>query len=262
MHRASTVAAAPRATLVVTLAGGETSALPRPDATDHWDLLPPEPLRLAPGQSVEQAVSWESGSIPNWFRHSSFSGPGTYGIALDLQIADNRRNLLGTVRTPAVTLTRIEPVGIDAELWKRMKEISGGNWSDNAFQAMKPAVALGDEILQLYPASGYYPYVLALRALRSGDKDHIPALLEAAVRFPESPAYPYLLKAAADSARYEALMAERQRDRIAAQKYFALAQSSYRDALATKSIAIRASAEKGLRDVAAGQERASGRQPR
>jgi hypothetical protein len=251
-----------RATLVVTFPGGESTVLRTAEGHDHWDLLPPVPLRLAPGESAQQAVSWETGSIPNWFRHHSFSGPGTYGIALDLRIADASHNPLASVRTPEVTLTRVEPVGIDAELWKRMQEISNGQWSDNSFVAKKPGMALANEIIQLHPTSGYYPYVLALRALKTPSKDNIPVLLEVADRFPESPAHSYVLKAAADSARYEAWKAEYERDGIEAKKYFDLAQSIYRDALATKSIAIRGSAEKGLRDVTAGLERAAGMRAR
>lgn len=231
----------------------------QPEANGHWSLMPPVPLLIASGQSVQQGVGWENGSIPNWFRYASFSGPGTYGIALDLRIVDENLEVLGIVRTPAVEITRIEPVGIDAALWKRMQEVSGGKWADNGFAASEAGAALAEEIVQLHPASGYYPYILARRALRRSDGNHIPALLEAADRFSGSPAHPYLLKAAADCARYEAWKAERARDEAAAQKYFKLAESHYRAALATKSAAVRDGAEKGLRDVAKGLNKAAKR---
>ena len=243
------------ATLVVTFANGDTKVMHTPDVNDRWDVMPAMPLRLAPGQTAQQAVSWEYGSIPNWFRYDSFSGPGTYGIALELRIADDDENALGTVTTPAATLTRIEPAGIDAELWARMQQMSNGAWADNSFVAKKAGAELAGEILQLHPESGYYPYALALRALNRTDKNHIPALAEAAERFQSSPAYPYLLKAAADCARYEAWLAEEQRDVRTARKYFNSAQAQYRAALATRSVAIRASAENGMRDVAKGLER-------
>jgi hypothetical protein len=243
------------ATLVVTFASGETSVMHHPETGDRWSLSSSAPLRLAPGQSGQQAASWENGSIPNWFRYASFSGPGTYGIALDLQIVNDSHEPLATVRTAPVSLTRIEPVGIDAELWKRMQDMSGGKWADNSFQSTKPGAALADEIIQLHPASGYYPFVLALRALRRPNSSHIPALLEAAERFSASPAQPYLLKAAADSAHSEGLNAAWEHDTSAALKYFELARSNYSAALDTKSVAVRAGAEEGLRDVALGLER-------
>jgi hypothetical protein len=245
------------ATLVVTLPGGDTIVVNKPDVNDQWDITLPVRARLEPGQSVEQAVGWEHGLVPNWFHYSApFSGPGTYGIALDLHISDGEKNVLGAVRTPAVTLTRVVPTGIDAELWQRMQEISGGAWTDDAFLSTKVGVALAEDIAQVHPASGYYPYVLALRAFGPPGKKHIPALLEAAERFTGSPAHPYLLEAAANSARYEAWKAEQRQDLAAAQTYFILAQTIYRRALATNSVAVRASSEVGLRDVAQGFERA------
>ena len=42
-----------------------------------------------------------------------------------------------------------------------------------------------------------------------------------------------------------------------AQKYYTFAQSKYREALATKSVAIRATSERGLHDVIRGLERAT-----
>ena len=245
------------ATLVVTFANGETVVMHKPEGHDQWNIGDPQrPPRLGPGESVQQAVSWERGSIPNWFRYGSYSGPGTYDVALELRIVDDAGKVLGNIRTPSFTLTRIEPVGIDAELWKRMQQVSEGRWSDNSFHATKAGNALAKEIIQLHPSSGYYPYVLALRALgREVDKNHIPALLEAAERFPSSPAHPYLLTAAAHCAWYAAIEAQRGGNPSDAKEYFTLAQNEYRAALATKSIAVRKSAEEGLVNVAGGMER-------
>lgn len=244
------------ATLVVTFPNGETKVMHEPEGNDHWSIRGSMPARLAPGESVQHAASWERGSIPNWFRYGSFSGPGTYGIALDLRIADKRTLPLGNIRTPAVTLTRIEPIGIDAELWKRMQEVSGGRWADNNFAATKAGDALASDIIQLYPASGYYPYVLALRAFGRGvEKCNMPPLLEAAERFPESPAHPYLLSAAANCARYAGAMAANAGDAEEAKRFFAVAETKYREALATTSVAIRASTEIGLTEIAWRSER-------
>ena len=244
------------ATLVVTFANGDTVVMDKPDVNDQWNIGDSsKPVQLAPGESVQQAAGWEDGSIPNWFRYGSFSGPGTYGVALDLRITDKYEQPVGTVRTPAVTLTRIEPVGIDAALWKRIQEISNGAWSDDSFVATKPGSALAAEIIQLHPSSGYYPYVVAFRAfdVHEKGKKHLPALLEAAERFPGSPAYPYLLSAAADCARYAGSVARDEGNVAEATKYFTLAESKYREALATRSVAIRSSSERGLFDVTRGR---------
>jgi len=239
------------ATLVVTLPNGDTLVMNEPDVPDQWSISGSMPARLGAGESVLHAASWENGSIPNWFHYgSSFSGPGTYGIALELFVVDEERNALGTIRTPVVRLTRFEPVGIDAELWKRMQQMSGGRWSDDSFKNTEEGDALAGEIVQLHPGSGYYPYVLALRALGRGvDKNHIPALLEAAERFPTSPAYPYLLNAAANCARYAGWVAKDQGNTVDAESYFKLAEKKYREALATNSISIRKSSEMELRNV-------------
>ena len=252
------------ATLVVTFANGDTIVMHQPEGHDQWDIKGSMPVRLERGESVQHAASWENGSIPNWSRYGSFSGPGTYGIALDLRIEDENGRILGTVRTPAVTLTRVDPVGIDAELWKRMQDVSGGKWSDSSFKTTKEGVALASEIIQIRPTSGYYPYVLALRSFGRGvwDKTNLPMLLEAAERFPNSPAYPYLLSAAANCARYAGTEAQREGNIAEAKKHYALAETKFREALATRSVAIRASSELGLRNVAHGLDRATKKRDR
>lgn len=255
-----------RATLVVTFANGDMVVMHKPERNDQWDIQGSLPVvRLGPGQSVHHAASWERGSIPNWFHYgATFSGPGTYDIALDLRIADDEEQVVANVRTPAVRLHRIEPVGIDAELWKRMQEISGGRWTDSAFTTKKDGLALANEIIRIHPTSGYYPYVLALRAFGTPipEKNDIPALLEAAERFSSSPAYPYLLSAAANCARYAGTVAQREGNMADARKYYTLAETKYREALATKKVAIRASSELGLQQVAHRLDRVTKKQPR
>jgi hypothetical protein len=222
---------------------GETVVMHNPEGQDQWDIGSiHEPVRLAPGESAQHAASWERGSIRTGSVRLVLR-TGTYAIALELRVVDQHTDLLGTVTTPAVVLYRVDPVGIDAG-WKRMQDTSGGKWSDNSFKTTKPGYALAGEIIQLYPSSGYYPYVLALRAFGEvrDKKSHISALLEAAERFTDSPAYPYLLTAAASCARYVGIVAEREGKTADAEKYLTLAKTKYREALSTKgSAAIRAS---------------------
>ena len=232
--------------MLVTFASGETAVMDRPEFDGQWNLKPLVLLLLAPGESGQQAAGWEHGSMPNWFSYASFSAPGTYGIALDLQIVDKYKKPLAAVRTAAVTLTRVEPVGIDAALWERMQAISRGQWAAMSFQSSREGECLRDEIIRLHPASSYYPYALAMDAMRPVDKSRLPILFEAAERFAESPARPYLLLAAADGARYAAKVTQRMPDAAAVLTNFRLARSNYREALATKSFAVRASAERAL----------------
>lgn len=254
------------ATLVVTFEDDETVVMHKPELNDQWTVQGSTPVRLAPRESVQHAASWQGGSIPNWFHYhgASFSGPGTYRIALDLRIVDEHMQVLGTVRTPAVTLTRIDPIGIDAELWKRMQEVSDGRWYDYAFSNTKAGYALGSEIIELHPTSSYYPYIVALRAFdKSRDKNHIPVLLEAAERFPSSPAYHYLLTAIADCARQAGTVAARAGNKTEAQTYLALAETKYREALATKNgVVVRLTSERGLRNVNTARERVTKKQVR
>ena len=244
------------ATLVVTYESGVTSVLHRAEANDQNTIEPSVPLVLLPGKSTDQAVSWEAGAIPAWFRYASIAGPGTYGLALDLKISDDDLNLISSVRTTKATLTRINPVGVDAALWSRMQQISEGRWASNWFQAADVGLKLADEIVQLYPASEYYPYALAVTATWPWRKP-LPILLEAASRFPSSPAYPYLLLAAADAAWGEAVKAERKRDVAEAQRFAQLAATSYRQALATKNIGVQDKVTDGLWRTARILERAS-----
>jgi hypothetical protein len=246
------------ATLVVTFANGETTVMHWPEQNDQSSFgFAYGPAHLRPGQSVQQAMGWEGG-VPNWFKYESFSGPGTYSIALDLLIVDESHEAISALRTPAVPLTVVEPAGIDAELWKRMQQTSGGKWSDVSFnENNRDYAALADEIVQLHPASGYYPYILSLRAALLGPhKTPIQPLLEASERFQNSPAYPHLLVAAAESARYAGTVAARQGRVADAEEHFALADTKYREALATKSgVVVRFSSERGLQELTWRRER-------
>ena len=72
---------------------------------------------------------------------------------------------------------------------------------------------------------------------------------EAAERFPKSPAYPYLLSAMANCARYAGETAEYAGNMAEAKTHYAFAQNKYREVLATKNVAIRKLAERNLRHI-------------
>jgi hypothetical protein len=136
-----------------------------------------------------------------------------------------------------------------------MQAVSSGHWCDSAFATTKAGAALAEEIVQLHPTSGYYPYALLLRRF-TRQKDDITLWLEAASRFQDSPALPYLLKAAGDAAVYEAKRTYRAgHDADEARKYYDLAETYYRDALKTNSMAIHGIAQLCLEDIAVYREK-------
>lgn len=209
-------------------------------------------IELAPGEQVERVANWDRGSIPSWSHTSSFSGPGDYQVALQLArgyrdaSGNERKNYAGTVRTSTVLLRRSVPAGEDEALWVEMQRAAAGHWTDDAFATTKVGNALAKEIIQVHPTSAYYPYALLLTNPVKQERD-IAVLIDASNRFPNSPAFPYLLKAAGDAALYEARTAEAVRhDHSAAQNFYDLAEVHYRAALRTTSAAIRETAEKSL----------------
>jgi hypothetical protein len=246
--------------IVVTDAGGRTLVAPdrRPIMTDvnnNSASLRPALygyVSLSPGQSVEKVVQWDH-SMPNWSHDSAFSGPGIYDIALELEYGDAEYddvvNYVGILRTSTARLHRVA-VGDDAVIWKRLQEISGGKWADDWFKATKEGLAFGEEVLAHHQESNYYPYALFLRTFnRNYLEEHIAPFLEAAKRFPDSPAFPYLLKGAADAAYVEASTAEYRKETEKAAKLFALAETYYREALKTNSASIREETEDRIRQL-------------
>ncbi|MEO8383416.1 MAG: hypothetical protein ABI779_27415 [Acidobacteriota bacterium] len=250
------------ATLVVTFSDGRTAVLHERGENDQWLLEPHDEMltsvQLAPGESVQKVAGWDRGSIPNWARYDSFSGPGNYEIALELSRGfrddeySDHVNYVGTLRTSSAHLERFVPLGKDEVLWNRMKETAGGRWSDNSFAATKVGVALAREIVELHPDSSYYPYALLLYR-RFKNRDDLPALLAAAERFSASPSLPYLWKAAADAALYEAQ--DPHSDDASSGKFYDLAEAYYQTALATGSLGVRGGAEKGARRANSNREK-------
>jgi hypothetical protein len=228
-----------RARSVVTDAGGRTLLAPvRNRVIDDTDfngtMLKPtefDYVPLAPRESVQKVVHWDR-SMPNWSRYSVFSGPGIYDIALELE-GGNRQyddfvNYVGILRTNTVRLHRVA-IGEDAAVWQRMQETSEGKWADDWFPANE-GFALAEDVIAHHRDSGYYPYALFIVRMfsRNIGEDDIEPLLEAAKRFPDSPAYPYLLKGAADAAFVEASTAEYRKETEKAAKLFDLAETCYR----------------------------------
>jgi hypothetical protein len=221
------------------------------DSANTW-------VELSPGESRDMGIGW---SVPaNWAQYEDYSGPGSYGIALRLDAKEPPANYVGSLVTNVAQLERIEPIGEDRLLWRRMVSLSHGHWSDNAFVRLKEGAALAQEIIATHPTSQYYPYALILRT-RYDLFDEMERSREAAVRFAESPAHSYLLMHAAASALGKALTAEQWvHDPEASAKYNALAQSYFDDVLKSTSspfLVDKAHKSKEILANAAGRSEAS-----
>ena len=107
-----------------------------------------------------------------------------------------------------------------------MKSVSQGHWSDDGFIRLKGGKELLQEILQIHPTSNYYPYALLLES-PFAPKEDIAKTLDAAERFHDSPAYPYLLMHAAACALDEPGRHDAKTD----DEYFALAEKYLDDVL-------------------------------
>lgn len=205
---------------------------------------PETSVELAAGESRQFATTWQYADPPNWSRQPEFSRPGLYRLMLVLEDTQERpQNYAGPIQTTTAELRRAVAPGEDQDLWNRMQALSNGQWSDDGFTRLREGRVLLEEILKLHPASQYYPYAVLLRAPASEEGD-VTRALEAAARFRQSPAYPYLLKYAGDGAMSQALKAgrrgdARQRDELygAAAKYYAAVLD------AATNVAVRADAQ-------------------
>lgn len=129
---------------------------------------------------------------PAYFFDPRLSPPGRYSIALRLDycwpgMVTPQKSLLppeflGSVTTNEVTVERLEPVGSDAAVWKRMQEASNGKWT-----AARWDRAVMTEIITKYTDSAYYPYALAAATSNGADEPYIARLVDAQKRFPTSP---------------------------------------------------------------------------
>jgi hypothetical protein len=241
------------ARLVVTLSDGrdisrrpwETMLGPR----DVPSNLPS--IELGPRESRQFFVDWQ-GYMPNFFHDPDFSGPGVYGLTFHLATYERPDNYVGEIVTTTAQLTRTVPPGEDEALWKRMTAAMDGRWADDSLCNSNSGAAILREILQIHPASAYYPYAvvlareLDLRDHKAVSKDDIRKALEAAERFRSSPAHSHLLVQAGDVAGSVASFARLAGDYKTFFEYFALAEQYYATASRATTIpAVRAAAESG-----------------
>jgi hypothetical protein len=247
----SSVSVGISARLIVTLADG-TKISPKerhildPQVSAHPDTW----IQLSRGESRQWTIDWHQ-FTPSMFHYPEFSGPGVYDVALNL--AANKleapEDYVGAIETSVARLTRAVSPGEDEVLWKKMVTITSGRWTDDSLANSKDGRQILREILQIHPASAYYPYALLLEPQfdhRPVTKDDIAKALDAAARFPDSPAYPHLLLRAGDIAANIASHAWWDHDSKTTLEYFAIAENYYDDALKkAPSLSIRSSAERG-----------------
>jgi hypothetical protein len=260
---AQTVTAGIGARLRVTLPDGtnfspEKYALLEPQDVEH---RMQNYVELAPGESRDWAITWWFGT-PSWAHYDAYSAPGTYDIALELTAYHPPENYVGPIITSTARLHRAVAPGEDEALWKRMqavrncstmystdppRQICTGGWSDDGFMGLKEGLEIAKEIRELHPASQYYPYAILLQFQ---NETNISKILDAADRFLDSPAYPYLLLLAGGCAESAAIKAERNNEADAVEKDYALAGRLYGDVLKkTSNVALRQRAQRGVFSV-------------
>jgi hypothetical protein len=206
-------------------------------------------VELAPGESRQYFIDWHDFS-PNMFHYPEFSGPGVYDVAFELAGNEPPENYVGSIITAPARLTRAVPPGEDEALWKKMIASNGGQWADDGLWNSPKGPAILREILQIHPASSYYPYALLLEPhldrRRPATNDDIAKALDAAERFQLSPAYPHLLLRAGHVALGLAVDAAYRRDAAARVKYLDLAKRYYDDAAKRTNLpAVRVLAQRG-----------------
>jgi len=242
-----------------------------PDGTDlspkSWQtMLEPNPfpmgqnwVELAPGESRVCYIEWHH-SLDNFFHNPDFAGPGVYGLTFHLGGSNHPDNYVGEVVTNTAHITRaVPPPGEDEVLWRKMIAATGGRWAPDSFCDPKTGGPLLQEILQVHPASAYYPYALLIDAecnyRRPKTKDDIPKALEAAQRFQSSPAHGHLLLRAAEVAESIAQHAFWDHDDKMLTEYFGIAAQYYDTAAkAAKVPGVRVTAEAGKQRVEASLE--------
>lgn len=213
------------------------------------------------GESVHRALTWYLFPQP-WDSISTIAPPGEYRIALIIEgsggqsFGDDAADAAydaGMIRTTEVIVKRIQPEGENAKVWEMLQQFASGKWPAIGFVSLPGGHDLAMRIVREYPDSDYYPYAL-LFSKRGFDITDVPALLDAAERFPRSPAVPYLLKRAGDQ---QLSMADRMWAAGKADEalgMYAKAEAVLSRAAATRG-SIRDEAAIGLAGARAGRER-------
>jgi hypothetical protein len=120
-----------------------------------------------------------------------------------------------------------------------MQTATDGRWPDDGLVSTDAGPSIAREIVTLHPGSGYYPYALVIAYAVHGSLGRLEQYLDAAQRFPDSPARPYLLALAADTFSGEAGKAVLSHKDEEAAKLYARAADYYRAALETHSVAVK-----------------------
>lgn len=241
------------ASLIVTLPDGSTFAPPEHRILQPHLLSSPETaIELGPKESTERALTWDHADPGSWASYAEISRPGTYALTLELVAGrdDDEETYVGTIRTSSVRLERVVPLGEDEAIWQKMQDVSGGEWSDDGFLRLKQGNGLAEDIIKLHPRSSYYPYALLLKT-QYWSLVNVDEVLQAARDFPDSPAQPYLVKAAGDHAYSEGIGAQIRNDEAAADKFYALAEQYYRKVPKTANVAVQDEVARNLRISAA-----------
>ena len=85
-----------------------------------------------------------------------------YGLTFHLATYERPDNYVGEIVTTTARLTRAVPPGEDEALWKRMTAAMDGRWADDSLCNSNSGATILREILQIHPASAYYPYAVVL----------------------------------------------------------------------------------------------------
>ncbi|HEV8432681.1 MAG TPA: hypothetical protein VGR95_04655 [Thermoanaerobaculia bacterium] len=177
--------------------GGERGRYPTLLPERTWSDGRETYIVLRPHEAKTLTVPVEPGlEGPAYFRDARLSPPGKYEIALQLgycwgmatpQTALLPPEFLGPVTTNEVVITRIEPTGDDAKVWKRMQELTHGNWVPAQWEVSPAGQTVANEVEANYRDSNYFPYVTAATMIGSASESNIARFLDTIERFPNSP---------------------------------------------------------------------------
>lgn len=188
------IAAGATARVTITPIGAPPITMERWAFIDEADFpTSPRNFELEPRGTATGVIRWDN----NWFYDdAAVTVPGTYDISLEIvgnpAVVEEGTLFAGAIHTAPVRLTRIDPVGQNAEVWARMQQSAAGRWPSHGFGSRADRENVAREIMDRFPDSDYYPYALVL-ADRMLVRTSFAAAEDAVTRFRRSPAYPHLL---------------------------------------------------------------------